>query len=251
MEYSTPADRMAQEGRALRQALPYGLAALGLAVLGFIVGVLGWHVQRRSLVWVGFVLSGAGVLGCWVWIVRGWLGFSRTQRRALPVVAALAMGLPLAVVVYPYVYMLGAALLWERAEHEIHLIPAGYTGPVVILLHEPSAAAPEREAGARLFRIPPSGVARSQLGVNDGWGRPDYFYVDAQGRRTRIVSGTPCDDSLRGDPVQACLLSHTTFSDLPDRPYEAYIVGRRADRQRWQWRDQRFVDSVAYGRPSF
>lgn len=170
------------------------------------------------------------------------------RKRVLLTVVALIVGVPLAILAYPQVYVLGAGLLWGRAEHEIHLIPAGYTGPVVIELNDATATAPERENGARLFRIPVSGVAHSRLGVNDGWGRPDYFYVDGQGHRTRIVAGTPCDDSLPGDPVQACLLGHTTFGDLPERAYEAYVVGRRADRLAWKWRDQRFVDSVVYGR---
>ena len=153
-----------------------------------------------------------------------------------------------AVATYPWIYLFGAGWLWDKAEPEVHLISAGYVGPVVILLNDTTAATPEREGRARLFRIPPSGVAYSHYSVNEGWGRPDYFYVDQQGRRTQIVSGVPCDDSLPGDPVQACLLGHKTFGDLPDRAYQAYLVGRRADQQRWTWPAQRFIDSVVYGR---
>jgi hypothetical protein len=175
-------------------------------------------------------------------------GLALSRRRALLLAGLLLIGIPAAFVAYPWFYMLGAGRLWDKAEKEVHLIAAGYTGPVVILLNDTGAGAPEREGGARLFRIPPSGVTRSRLEMNKGWGRPDYFYVDEQGHRTRIAPGTPCDDSLSGDPVQACLLGHATFGDLPDRAYEAYVVGRRADQQRWTWSAQRFVDSVVYGR---
>ena len=99
-----------------------------------------------------------------------------------------------------------------------------------------------------MFRIPATGVLRSRFGVNNGWGRPDYFYLDGQGHRTRLISGTPCQRNLPGDPVQACLLGHTTFGNLPDQTYEAYLVGRRADQAAWAWRAERFVDSVVYGR---
>ncbi len=34
----------------------------------------------------------------------------------------------------------------------------------------------------------------------------------------------------------------------PDRAYQAYMVGRRAYQKNWEWRKERFVDSVVYGR---
>ena len=151
---------------------------------------------------------------------------------------------------WPRIYVWGAGRFWDRAEPEVHLIPAGYVGPVVILLND-SGAPQEREGNARLFRIAPTGVAHSGFGDNIGWGRPDYFYVDAQGHRSRIAAGTPCDHTLAGDSVQACLLGHTAFSDLPYRSYNAYIVGRLVDQQAWQQRAERFVDSVVYGRRPF
>ena len=171
-----------------------------------------------------------------------------TLRRTVLLASILLVAAPAAILAYPWIYAAGAGRLWDRAEHEVHLIPNGYIGPVVILLADPSASPPEREGSARLFRISPSGIARSRLAVNEGWGRPDYYYVDDTGNRTPIVAGTPCDDSLPGDPVQACLLGHTTFSDIPDRSYEAYLVGRRADQYVWGQQVQRFVDSVVYGR---
>ena len=148
---------------------------------------------------------------------------------------------------WPWIYAWGAGRFWDRAESEVHIIPAGYIGPVVILLND-SSSPREREGKARLFRIGSDGIARSGFDVNEGWGRPDYFYVDAQGHRTPIVAGTPCNDSLVGDSVQACLLGHSTFSSMPDRAYDAYVVGRRADQEWWSRRAEGFVDSVVYRR---
>ena len=163
----------------------------------------------------------------------------------LAVVVAVA-----ALLASPWIYGWGAGRLWDRAEPEVHLIPAGYTGPVVILLND-SSASREREGSARLFQIGTDGVAHSGFGDNVGWGRPDYYYVDAHGRRTRIIAGTPCDYAIVNDPVQACLLGHTRFLDLPDRSYEAYVVGRRSDQNAWQSRAESFVDSVVYGRRAY
>jgi hypothetical protein len=176
---------------------------------------------------------------------------ARRRVRDAVLLVASGCGIVALVLASPWMYAWGAGRLWDRAEREVHLLPVGYTGPVVILLAEPNAAQ-RREGGARLFQIPASGVAHSGFPINDGLGRPDYFYVDARGRRTRIVAGTPCQRELVGDPVQACLLGHTTLFDAKghsqDRPYEAYVVGRRADQAAWSHRSDRFVDSVVYGR---
>ena len=171
----------------------------------------------------------------------------KTKRRLITGVAAAA-GLFALLLASPWIYAIGAGMLWDRAEREIHLLPTGFTGPVVILLNDSAATPSVREHRPRLFRIPASGALHSRFGVNTGWGRPDYFYVDSQDRRTQLHSGTPCERALAGDPVQACLLGHTTFGDLPDREYEAYVVGRRADQRKWAWSAERFVDSVVYGR---
>ncbi|HWG32733.1 MAG TPA: hypothetical protein VN650_01100 [Gemmatimonadaceae bacterium] len=62
------------------------------------------------------------------------------RKRLVLIVVAFVVGVPLAVLAYPWVYMLGAGSLWDRAEREIHVIPAGYTGPVVIILNDSDAA---------------------------------------------------------------------------------------------------------------
>jgi hypothetical protein len=175
----------------------------------------------------------------------------RRRLRDLLLLLGSGVGIVALIIASPWIYVWGAGRLWDRAEREVHLLPAGFTGPVVILLGQPHAPQ-EREGGARVFRIPPSGVASSGFAENYGWGRPDYYYVDGKGRRTRIVAGTPCDRALAGDPVQACLLGHTTLFDAEGRPhdraYEAYVVGRRADQAAWADRTDQFVDSVVYGR---
>jgi hypothetical protein len=162
------------------------------------------------------------------------------------------VGIPLAVVAGAallYVTLLfGGVYVWNRAEHEVHLIPAGFRGPVVVVFSDAAGAPKEYEDRARLYRIPSSGVLRTQFGPNEGWGRPDYFYIDQHGRRSRIVPGTPCDDSLPGDSVQACLIGQKmwgTSGGTTEVPvYSAYAIGQRADRRDAYDRGDRLLDSL-------
>lgn len=182
----------------------------------------------------------------------------RTLRRVL---APLALVLAV-VIIMPVVMFLGSALIWGRAEHAIHLIPAGYEGPVLIIYGEPGGARERREGKARVYEIPADGVLRTQFGPNPGWAAPDYFHVDARGQRTPVIRGAPCTDSLPGDPVQACSMpvvvmatvtasgSAAARAPAPAPPvYESYVVSRRADRRvheaRWNTmvRETIFADS--------
>lgn len=138
------------------------------------------------------------------------------------------------------------------AEPEVHLIPAGFEGPVIIIFNDPNGAAMRREGRARRYDIPPSGILRSQFAPNTGWGRPNYEYVDSVGHRTAIVPGTPCVDSLAGDPVQACLDAiRMNGNGAPSPQYDAYVVSHRANRKQMYDRGARLVDSVLFGGTSW
>lgn len=75
----------------------------------------------------------------------------------------------------------------ERAEPEVHLIPEGFTGPVVIIFGDSSAAPVRYEGESRVYDIPESGVLRTSSDVNEGVRlESEYFYVDEDGDRTAI-----------------------------------------------------------------
>jgi len=134
------------------------------------------------------------------------------------------------------------------AEPEVHLIPAGFEGPVIIIFNDPNGAPMRREGRARRYDIPVSGVLRTQFGPSSGFGRPDYEYVDSAGHRTAIVPGTPCVDSLPGDPVQACLDAVRLNGNGAQGPhYEAYVVSHRANRRIMYDRGSHLVDSMLFG----
>ena len=134
------------------------------------------------------------------------------------------------------------------AEPEVHLIPVGLEGPVLIIFSDPNGVPEKREGRARRYDIPESGVFRTQLPRNEGWGRPDYEYVDGAGRRTPIVPGTQCDTTLADDPVQACLgVIRLNGNGAPSPDYTTYVVGHHANRNQMCDRLDQLADSVLFG----
>src|SRR5262245_44203603 len=51
---------------------------------------------------------------------------------------------------------------------EIHMLPDDYTGPVLILADQRDGTAPEYRGSARIYRIPPSGVLKTQFSIHHG-----------------------------------------------------------------------------------
>jgi hypothetical protein len=64
----------------------------------------------------------------------------------------------------------------ERAEPASHFVPSGYVGEVYIIFGVPDGAPPETRDGRRIYRIPPSGILRTQFPPTYGWSKPLYFY---------------------------------------------------------------------------
>lgn len=162
-------------------------------------------------------------------------------------VGAVLLGMLALVAITPIALVFGSVFFWGRAEREVHLLPAGFRGPVVILFNDANGAPTEREGKARRYTIPPDGVLRTKFRQNPGWSKPDYFHVRPDGQRWRIVTGLPCANSLPGDPVQACLMSQMSLSNRPSPPYSAYIVGRQAEQRSHYDRGDSLVRKVVYG----
>ena len=152
---------------------------------------------------------------------------ARISRRRLLLLGSL----PMIPVVAGVSLVLGDMYVWGRAEPATHLIPAGFEGPVVILFNDPLGAPAERDGRRRIYRIPENGILRTQFPPNDGWSRPTYVYVDESGARSPIVTGAPCEDSLPGDPVQACLMPYLMVGDeMGTWTYESYVVSHQHNR---------------------
>ena len=75
-----------------------------------------------------------------------------------------------------------------RIDNEIHLIPAGYVGAVLIVFNDPGGVPEEYENGWRVYRIGANGVLRTRFRLTYGVGKGKFFYMEPGGHREEIHS---------------------------------------------------------------
>jgi hypothetical protein len=131
-------------------------------------------------------------------------------------------------------------VLEERAEPEVHLIPAGYMGNVYIIHNVSGAPAPEFEQRSRVYRIGVDGVHLTQLDQNTGIhqaGEVRYYYVGPDGTRVPIAeqwhSTIPDTPENRADQTTVGIYSVIAGSVLQTNPkcefsFTSYYVGTNA-----------------------
>ena len=74
----------------------------------------------------------------------------------------------------------------NQANESICLIPKNFTGVVVIIFDQKNGLLPEVENGKHVYRIPLSGVLRTQVKANYRVEGHEYYYVDSLEKRTVI-----------------------------------------------------------------
>jgi hypothetical protein len=80
--------------------------------------------------------------------------------------------------------------VWSRAEDEIHLLPQGYDGAVVIVFNRADGQPKEYEGKKRVYRIPTNGILKTQFAEKSGtlkWRNAEYFYVKKDGSRAPLA----------------------------------------------------------------
>ena len=132
---------------------------------------------------------------------------------------------------------IGGGLQHPRAEGEIHFIPKGYVGWVIIAFRAANGEAPAHEGDARLYRIPQSGIlitqAEPNVGSSPAW---RFFLEEPDGARspiTLIWSTTVHDtDQNRTDPSIGIFYlrrGRQQAGRMPcDIDYDQYFVGTKA-----------------------
>lgn len=115
----------------------------------------------------------------------------------------------------------------KHCEKEIYLLPNGFSGIVLIYLNQKTGAPVEYENGARLYRIPKSGIFKSQFRKNGGCmsdNRIRFFYVDSLNKRKEIKYFLNLENSKIPKKEKYVML---TF--LPDKkdttPFMIHLVG--------------------------
>ena len=72
--------------------------------------------------------------------------------------------------------------------NEVFLIPDGYEGPVIVRFNEVAGIPIEMENGKRIFKVPQSGILKSEENLQKGYRDIEYFYIDGSGNTTEIES---------------------------------------------------------------
>lgn len=142
-----------------------------------------------------------------------------------------------------------AALLGclERAEPATHILPAGFSGEVLIVFGVSDGAAPEVRDGRRIYRIPESGILRTQFAPTYGWSEPRYFWAASPDRDATPIPrgpGSTSHDTPENRSHTAPEILHyevgTTAAPVPGSPgsfsseapcsvkYALFFVGTRA-----------------------
>ena len=136
-------------------------------------------------------------------------------------------------------------------QSELTLLPDGFEGPVLILLSAHDGQPPEYRGKARVYRIPASGVLRTQFGAYSGYVSPMFYYArgDTLLQSIRELDGP--EMSSADTDVYVFLYELGTFGKDPgadtlhDRHYLTFLVGHVSDAESLAIRRQRLEDQVA------
>jgi hypothetical protein len=99
-----------------------------------------------------------------------------------------------------------------------------------VVYDQPNGELVRFEEGARLFKIPTTGILLLQDHRLYDKYLPEFWYATEDGTRTEIPFGYGCVQDIPADELVACLMGTLFVYDgknLP--PHGAYIVGRFRD----------------------
>lgn len=115
-------------------------------------------------------------------------------------------------------------LFWyytSSADDEIHLLPKGFTGIVIIRFNAENGKDKLYEDGKRIYEIPANGILDTKFDVNDGWSDfPKLYYLE-KGKRMSIPSKYKIYSMIVGG----------TISDITDKDVKffSYILCEEKD----------------------
>jgi hypothetical protein len=135
---------------------------------------------------------------------------------------------------------------WVHSDSEVHILPVGFSGPVVIIYGDATAPEATRdEQGTTVYRIPDSGVLRvSNPPRPAGSYDVRYFYEDPDGTRTEIASSSEAQGARVFGAVDG-----VTGSGPDENRWQAYVVGDPDSLPEWGWQRAAHV-SEALGQPT-
>ena len=119
----------------------------------------------------------------------------------------------------------------QVGEQSIYLLPNHFVGNVLVAFDQHDGAPIEYRHGARLYRIPLSGILRTQFKPNYGLHQPDqYYYVDAQGKELWKLVYTDDFKKISSNQFSSDTIcfynAPATDSNDPKTHYTAFAVSR-------------------------
>jgi hypothetical protein len=133
-------------------------------------------------------------------------------------------------------------------QRELTLLPDGYEGPVLILFSAHDGQPAEYRGKTRVYRIPRSGVLKTEFPAYSGYVDPSFYYArgDTLIRSIRNLQAPEMSSADTG--VYAFLFELGTFGKSPgedtlhDRHYLSFVVGHVSDAESLATRGQRLVN---------
>lgn len=119
---------------------------------------------------------------------------------------------------------------WRSSGSEIHLLPYGYVGPVIIMYGVPDGITlPTHKDGAVIYEIPSDGVLRvSNAAPEAGIYIKSHFYVRPDGSKQEIPFNVD-EEMLQ---VFAEMVG-VVYPDNEELRYAGYVVAIPTDRDDW------------------
>lgn len=128
----------------------------------------------------------------------------------------------------------------------MHLLQREFVGPVVIIFSQPDGAPREYKGGNRIYRIPSSGVLRTQFPTPRSGVVPAHFYYavnDSVVAELRELIGSEVATADAGVYVFEEEVGGVSRSPPdPHLDYLSYVVGHVADRDSLAREASRLVD---------
>lgn len=121
----------------------------------------------------------------------------------------------------------------RSGEQSLYLIPNRFVGNVVIAFGQPQGAPAEYEGDQRVYRIPASGILRTQFPPNNGLRKMDmFFYSNATGALRRPLRYFNSTRSMVGQVAASdtiCFrMTPVTDSHEPRGHYLVFLVSNEA-----------------------
>ncbi|MEO0454503.1 MAG: hypothetical protein AAFY98_10255 [Verrucomicrobiota bacterium] len=91
----------------------------------------------------------------------------------------------------------------EPKHDQVWLIPSDYRGWLIIIPHQPEGVEARSDNGHFLFEFPESGVIKIKSGLPRNFVGAEYFFVDSEGNREKILyslTGYESKNLANGEP---------------------------------------------------